>query len=279
MTDRARERPAEYGVHMNQPADKLRVERLTKSFGTSEVLKEVSFTVKDGEFLSILGPSGCGKTTILRILIGLTMPDGGSIYKDGVDITSLPPAQRGMGIVFQNYALFENMTVLGNVEYALKRRAETRANARESAERMLEIVGLAEHSGKKPHKLSGGQQQRVAIARTLALNPDVILFDEPMSALDVDTRLTLRGELKALQKRFGTTMIYITHDQEEAFALSDRVMVMGDQKIHQLDTPKNIIDHPADDYVERFVIQNIQTKIDSLIQFVRQPAGCAEERS
>ena len=248
--------------------DKIIVNKLCKAFDTHGILHDVSFTVRDGEFLSILGPSGCGKTTILRILIGLLDADSGSIFKDGLDITYLPPSKRGMGIVFQNYALFENMTVLGNVEYALKRRPDLRAGARETALRVLEAVGLNQHLNKKPRQLSGGQQQRVAIARTLALNPDVILFDEPMSALDVDTRLALRFELKALQKQFGTTIIYITHDQEEAFTLSDRIMVMSEGRIHQLDTPRNIIAHPADDYVSRFVIQNIRTKVNSLIQVV-----------
>ena len=248
--------------------DKLVITDLSKTYGTSAVLHNVDFTVKEGEFLSLLGPSGCGKTTILRILIGLETPDSGKVFKDGVDITCFPPSERGMGIVFQNYALFENMTVLGNVEYALKLKKETKADAREKALHMLEIMGLSEHINKKPHKLSGGQQQRVAIARTLALNPDIILFDEPMSALDVDTRMTLRSELKHIQKKFGTTMIYITHDQEEAFAMSDRIMVMDAGYIHQLDTPKNIIDNPADDYVRNFVIRNIQLKIDSLIHFV-----------
>ena len=254
-----------------QSKDKLVIENLSKSFGASEVLRGVSFTVKDGEFLSILGPSGCGKTTILRILIGLAQADEGLILKDGQDISNLPPAQRGMGIVFQNYALFENMTVLGNVEYALKQRPETKAQAADVAREMLTIVGLQEHMGKKPHKLSGGQQQRVAIARTLALHPEIILFDEPMSALDVDTRLSLRLELKALQKNFGSTMIYITHDQEEAFALSDRIMVMGEGVIHQLDTPHNIVAAPADEYVRQFVLKNLQIKIDSLIQYADLP--------
>jgi len=261
------------GVVMQTARDKIVVRDLSKNFGTNEVLSHIDFTVKDGEFLSILGPSGCGKTTILRILIGLMSPDGGQILKDGVDITALPPAKRGMGIVFQNYALFENMTVLGNVEYALKRRPELRAAAQETAMQMLDIVGLSEHAGKKPRQLSGGQQQRVAIARTLALKPDIILFDEPMSALDVDTRLALRLEIKELQKRFGTTMIYITHDQEEAFALSDRIMVMSEGRIHQLDTPQDIIARPADEYVERFVIKNIRIKIDSLIRFVGDSRG------
>lgn len=255
--------------------DKIIVDHLSKAFGQAGVLHDVSFTVKDGEFLSILGPSGCGKTTILRLLIGLEKPDTGKITKDGADITNLPPSQRNMGIVFQNYALFENMTVLGNVEYALLKSAGTRSTytkekASEKACKMLEVVGLTEHLDKKPRELSGGQQQRVAIARTLALNPDVILFDEPMSALDVDTRLALRSELKALQKKFRTTMIYITHDQEEAFAMSDRIMVMNEGVIHQLDTPHNIIDNPADDYVKQFVIRNIDIKVNSLIQFARK---------
>lgn len=254
--------------------EKINVEHLTKTFGQTGVLHDVSFSVNDGEFLSILGPSGCGKTTILRILIGLETADSGKIIKDGKDITTAPSAQRRMGIVFQNYALFENMTVLKNVTYALINSATTKgkynkAEAEKSAKEMLELVGLEAHLDKKPRQLSGGQQQRVAIARTLALNPDVILFDEPMSALDVDTRLSLRSELKELQKRFGTTMIYITHDQEEAFAMSDRIMVMDAGVIHQLDMPQNIIDHPADDYVRRFVIKNINTKINSLIQFAR----------
>ena len=232
-------------------------------------LDHVSFDVMEGEFLSILGPSGCGKTTILRILIGLLAPTGGQVIKNGVDITGLSPSKRNMGIVFQNYALFENMTVLGTVEYALKINKATKAGARERAIAMIERMGLAEHMYKKPASLSGGQQQRVAIARTLVLNPDIILFDEPMSALDVDTRLALRKELKELQAEFGTTMIYITHDQEEAFAMSDRIMVMSEAKLVQLDTPDNIVDHPANDYVRRFVLENIHTKIDSLARFVR----------
>ena len=252
--------------------DKLIVRGLRKSFGKSSVLRDIDFTVQEGEFLSLLGPSGCGKTTILRILIGLEKPDAGQIFKDGKDITSLAPSRRGMGIVFQNYALFENMTVLGNVEYALRRRGDSRAQAHETALRMLEMVGLKELASRKPGRLSGGQQQRVAIARTLALQPDIVLFDEPMSALDVDTRLSLRTELKALQKQFGTTIVYITHDQEEAFAMSDRIMVMEEGRIHQLDTPENIVAHPADEYVERFVIRNIQLKADSLIRFVNHEA-------
>jgi len=248
---------------------KLEIQNLTKTFNRQEILHSLNFTVNDGEFLSILGPSGCGKTTILRILIGLLPPTSGSIIKDGIDITSLPASKRNMGIVFQNYALFQNMTVLGNVEYALKFNKEQKSRSKEIAENIIEQVGLTEHINKKPYKLSGGQQQRVAIARTLALNPDIILFDEPMSALDAATRLLLRDEIKNIQKKFNSTMIYITHDQEEAFALSDRIMVMDTGTIQQIDTPKVIIESPANEYVTDFVINNLKTKIDSLTKHIK----------
>ncbi len=249
---------------------KLEIRNLEKQYDGKCALHDVSFSVRDGEFLSILGPSGCGKTTLLRIMAGLLEPDSGSVWKDGEEITHASPSDRGMGIVFQNYALFENMTVLGNVEYSLKIHKETRANARERAMDMLRRMGLEVHSGKKPRELSGGQQQRVAIARTLVLNPSILLFDEAMSALDVDTRLALRKELKRIQAEFGTTMIYITHDQEDAFALSDRIMVMKEAEIQQLGTPEEIIEHPANAYVQQFVVDNLQSKINSVIRFLRQ---------
>ncbi len=249
---------------------KLKITDLSKAYGEKIALKNLSFDVYDGEFLSILGPSGCGKTTLLRILIGLLEPTTGSITDDtGRDITDAAPGDRNMGIVFQNYALFENMTVLGNVEYALKIRKDRTATARADALEMLEIMGLSEHINKKPRDLSGGQQQRVAIARTLVLKPDIILFDEPMSALDVDTRISLRREIKELQQRFGTTMIYITHDQEEAFAMSDRIMIMDNAELIQLDTPEVIVDRPANDYVARFVIENLRAKVNSINKYVR----------
>jgi ABC-type Fe3+/spermidine/putrescine transport system ATPase subunit len=249
-------------------AAKLEVRDLIQVFNRQEILKGISFSVEDGEFLSILGPSGCGKTTILRILVGLLPPTGGRIIKDGEDITLMPPPQRNMGIVFQNYALFQNMTVLGNVEYALKFHPDLKTKARSVACDIIEQVGLMDHINKKPYKLSGGQQQRVAIARTLAMNPEIILFDEPMSALDAATRLLLREEIKRIQKQFHSTMIYITHDQEEAFALSDRIMVMGHGSIQQLDTPDNLIRVPANQYIKEFVINNLRLKIDSLSRYM-----------
>ena len=247
----------------------LKINDLTKNYENKLALDHVTFSVEAGEFLSILGPSGCGKTTLLRTLIGLLLPDSGEILLEGRDITRSAPNEREMGIVFQNYALFENMTALRNVSYAMKFRPELKATADERAEELLTLVGLGEHLHKYPAEMSGGQQQRVAIARTLALRPKIILFDEPMSALDVATRLALRVQLKEIQKSFGTTMIYITHDQEEAFALSDRIMVMGEAQIHQLATPDEILDHPADDYVREFVIANLKTKIDSLSRYMR----------
>ena len=250
------------------PKIKLEIRALNKVFDNVQTLNDVSFDVYDGEFLSILGPSGCGKTTILRILVGLLKPTSGKIFLEGKDITDLAPSERKMGIVFQNYALFENMTVLENVSYALKIKKETRDTADQKAKEMLEIMGLGEHINKKPRDMSGGQQQRVAIARTLVLNPEIILFDEPMSALDVETRITLRREIKDIQKRFGTTMIYITHDQEEAFALSDRIMVMQNAKLIQIDTPENIMASPANQYVEEFVIHNLKAKFDSIKKYV-----------
>ena len=246
----------------------LTVSDLTRTFGGKTALDHVSFAVERGEFLSILGPSGCGKTTLLRILIGLLTADSGTIELEGEDISSLPPDKRHMGIVFQNYALFENMTVRKNIEYAMRFRPELRREAAETASRLIEQVGLTEHASKYPSELSGGQQQRVAIARTLALRPEIILFDEPMSALDVATRLSLRRELKDIQRDYGTTMIYITHDQEEAFAMSDRIMVMGEARIHQLGTPSEILNTPADDYIREFVISNLKIKIDSLARYM-----------
>lgn len=248
-------------------SDKLTVERISKKYKDKEVLKSIDFSVKNGEFLSILGPSGCGKTTLLRILTGLIPADSGKIIKDGADITNEAPDKRGMGIVFQNYALFENMTALRNVEYALRINKSTRGSSKERAKQMLAVVGLSDHASCLPKNLSGGQQQRVAIARTLALQPDIILLDEPMSALDVATRLSMRSELKKIQSSFGTTMIYVTHDQEEAFAMSDRIMIMDHGEISQLDTPENICSSPANEYVRSFVLDNLRAKIDSLSKY------------
>ena len=242
----------------------LEICNLTKVYNKKTVLDDISFTVNDGEFLSILGPSGCGKTTLLKILIGIEPPTKGKIEKKGVDITKLDPSKREMGMVFQNYALFPNMTVLKNVMYALNIKLKDKEKAKKESIKILKLVNMEEHLDKYPHELSGGQQQRVAIARTLSLKPDIILFDEPMSALDADNRLGLRKELKSIQKQFKTTMIYITHDQEEAFSLSDRVMVMNEGKIEQIDIPNKIYNHPANEYVRNFVTRHLKEKVSSI---------------
>ena len=244
--------------------DKLEVQNLTKMYGKKTILNGLNFTVKDGEFLSILGPSGCGKTTLLKILIGIESSTSGKVLKDSADITKVDSSKRGMGIVFQNYALFPNMTVLQNVMYALNLKIKDKEKSNQEAIDMLKLVNMEEHKSKYPHELSGGQQQRVAIARTLVLKPDIILFDEPMSALDADNRLMLRKEIKAIQKKLKTTMIYITHDQEEAFSLSDRVMVMNSGNIEQIDTPNKIYNHPANDYVKKFVVNHLIEKVSSI---------------
>ena len=254
------------GMEKKEQTIKLKVRNIQKLYDDKIILKDISFDVMEGEFLAILGLSGCGKTTLLRILIGLEKQDKGSIYKDEKEISLLPPDQRGMGIVFQNYALFPNMTVLSNVEYALKRRKETKKTAKDTALRVLEQLGMSEHLDKKPRQLSGGQQQRVAIARTLAMNPDIILLDEPISALDVTNREIMKRELKEIQKKFHTTMIFITHEQEEAFYLADRIMVMSEGTIEQLDTPDQIFRHPANSYVKEFVVAHLEQKYQSLLK-------------
>lgn len=247
--------------------NKLSVRNLSKSFDGKLILNNISFDLKEGEFLSILGPSGCGKTTLLRILIGLERADSGEILKGGQDISEFKSIKRGMGIVFQNYALFPNMNVLENVEYALKLQPETKAKAREIAMKTIEQVGLEDQINKRPNQLSGGQQQRVAIARTLATNPDIILLDEPISALDVSNRENMKKELKAIQKQFNATMLFITHDQEEAFFLSDRIMVMNNGNIEQLASPLELYKNPANDYVREFVVDQLDKKYSDMLRY------------
>lgn len=242
----------------------MEINNLHKVYGDKVVLNEINFTVEKGEFLSVLGPSGCGKTTLLKLLIGIESPTSGSIFMNTKDITNLDSSQRSMGIVFQNYALFPNMTVLQNVEYALKFNEMYKREAKKIALEVLEQVGLKDFMNKKVDRLSGGQQQRVAIARTLALKPDVILFDEPLSALDAANRLTMRREIKRIQKEYNSTIIYITHDQEEAFTMSDRIMVMSEGEVEQLDTPLDIYNNPQNSFVKEFVVDHLKVKLSDL---------------
>lgn len=242
----------------------LHAENIGKKYGNKIVLENIYFDIKKGEFLSILGSSGCGKTTLLRILVGIESPSYGSIYKFGEDITRKTPFERNIGIVFQNYALFPNMNVFDNIAYALKSRKVDKQEIKDRVMSIIEVIGLSDHVYKKPRQLSGGQQQRVAIARTLVLNPDIILFDEPMSALDANIKLALRKELKKIQRDSGITMIYVTHDQEEAFSLSDRIMIIDDNRIAQFDTPFNLYHSPSSEFVKGFVVKQLDEKVKSI---------------
>lgn len=256
----------------------LEVENLNKRYNKRSVLEDISFGVYKGEFLSLLGPSGCGKTTLLRLLIGIESPTSGEIKKNGVDILNHTPYERNIGLVFQNYSLFPNMNVYQNIAYALQAKKKyTKEEINDMVMEMIDIVGLNEHIYKKPRQLSGGQCQRVAIARTLVLKPDIILFDEPMSALDADIKVVLRQLIKDIQKKYDITMIYVTHDQEEAFALSDRVMVLNESRIAQLDTPYNIYHNPANDFVKRFVVDHLDLKIKSIEDSIKNDNKQLEE--
>ena len=247
----------------------IEVKNISKIFDNKLVLNNLNFNVSDGELLSILGKSGCGKTTLLKILIGIEKPSSGSILKNNKNITKYDISKRGMGIVFQNYALFPNMTVLENVSYALKNKLKDKKNAYKQAMDVISMVNLEDHINKYPDELSGGQMQRVAIARTLALKPDVILFDEALSALDAENKIILRNKIRELNKKFNITMIFITHDQEEAFSISDRVMIMNDGCIEQIDKPSEIFKHPASKYVEDFVVKQLKEKITSIQKCVK----------
>lgn len=247
----------------------IEVKNISKIFDNKLVLNNLNFNVSDGELLSILGKSGCGKTTLLKILIGIEKPSSGSILKNNKNITKYDISKRGMGIVFQNYALFPNMTVLENVSYALKNKLKDKKKAYKQAMDVISMVNLEDHINKYPDELSGGQMQRVSIARTLALKPDVILFDEALSALDAENKIILRNKIRELNKKFNITMIFITHDQEEAFSISDRVMIMNDGCIEQIDKPSEIFKHPASKYVEDFVVKQLKEKITSIQKCVK----------
>ena len=247
------------------------VKNLSKKYNKRIILNDISFYVNEGEFLSILGSSGCGKTTLLRILIGLEKPTSGNVFLEGTDITNYHPSKRKMGIVFQNYALFQNMKVIDNIIYPLRVKTKmSKEECYEEAIKLLRLVNMETEKDKYPSQLSGGQRQRVAILRTLALKPEIILFDEPMSALDADNRLVLRKELKTLQKKFKTTMIYITHDQEEAFSLSDRVMVMNNGIIEQIDNPNKIFNNPKNEFVKTFVRDHLIEKVNSIENCIKE---------
>ena len=235
------------------PADFLELRHVRKEFGSFVALEDVSLTVRKGELLCFLGPSGCGKTTLLRIIAGLEIQTAGTIIQAGRDISRLPPMKRDYGIVFQSYALFPNLTISDNVAYGLVNRRMPRTARNARVRELLELVGLPDSGDRFPSQLSGGQQQRVAVARALATSPGLMLLDEPLSALDARVRVRLRGEIRGLQQRLGITTVLVTHDQEEALSMADRIVVMNQGAIEQIGAPAQVYRNPATPFVADFV--------------------------
>ncbi|MEW6030250.1 MAG: ABC transporter ATP-binding protein [Chloroflexota bacterium] len=231
----------------------LELHNIEKSFGNAVVVDNFELLVEEGEFVSFLGPSGCGKTTTLRMIAGFETPTSGTVHIEGQEVTGIPPNQRNVGMVFQSYALFPNMTVGKNVGFGLKVRRHARREIDSRVKEMLELIKMTDLEHRYPYQLSGGQQQRVALARALALRPKVLLLDEPLSALDAKIRVSLRAEIRSIQQKLGITAIYVTHDQEEALSLSDRVVVMNAGRIEQVGTPFEIYNFPQTSFVANFV--------------------------
>jgi len=224
-----------------------------KTFGQTVALADFSLSIASGELVCLLGPSGCGKTTALRILAGFERADSGAVTIDGIDISSDPPERRGFGMVFQDYSLFPNMSARQNIEFGLKVQLRSAAERNEIVDRMIDVTALGEHASKFPHQLSGGQKQRVALARAIATSPRVLLLDEPLSALDAKVRESLRDEIRRLQLEIGVTTIFVTHDQHEALAISDRVGVMSNGRLEQLAPPRELYESPANAFVAGFI--------------------------
>ena len=231
----------------------LVLQGIQKRFGPTVAVEDFNLSAERGEFVSFLGPSGCGKTTTLRMIAGFEQPTAGTITVGGSDITNRPPNRRNIGMVFQSYALFPNMTVADNIGFGLKVRKRPKDEIRKRVDELLELIHLPDKGGRYPYQLSGGQQQRVALARALAIEPEVLLLDEPLSALDAKIRVALRKEIRSIQRQLGITTVYVTHDQEEAMSLSDRVVVMSDGRIEQIGPPPEIYNFPATPFVASFV--------------------------
>lgn len=231
----------------------LVIQNITKTFGDLVALNDVSLSVEEGEFVCLLGPSGCGKTTLLRIIAGLEQQNIGQVHQAGVDISQKPPRERDFGIVFQSYALFPNLTAEENIAYGLENRRFSKEKTKARVAELLELIGLPDVGSKYPAQLSGGQQQRIALARALAPSPGLLLLDEPLSALDARVRISLRIEIKHLQNRLGVTTVFVTHDQEEALVMADRIVVMDQGTIEQVGTAEQIYSSPASPFVANFV--------------------------
>jgi putative spermidine/putrescine transport system ATP-binding protein len=231
----------------------LVLEGIHKSFGSAVAVEDFNLSAQKGEFVSFLGPSGCGKTTTLRMIAGFEQPTAGRISVDGADITHRPPNRRNVGMVFQSYALFPNMNVADNIGFGLRVRKRPKDQIKKRVGELLELINLPDKGGRYPYQLSGGQQQRVALARALAIEPEVLLLDEPLSALDAKIRVALRKEIRSIQRQLGITTVYVTHDQEEAMSLSDRVVVMSEGRVEQIGPPPEIYNFPATPFVASFV--------------------------
>ncbi|QEN87786.1 ABC transporter ATP-binding protein [Labrys sp. KNU-23] len=231
----------------------LEITGLQKSFGANQVVKRFDLSVQKGEFITLLGPSGCGKTTVLRMVAGFESPSAGSIRMDGKEITGLAPNQRNVGMVFQAYALFPNMTVAENIGFGLKIAKKSQSEIDARVKQMLEMIKLPQIADRYPFQLSGGQQQRVALARAIAVRPKILLLDEPLSALDAKIRVSLRDEIRVLQQELGITTLFVTHDQEEALSMSDRIVVMSAGQMEQVGTPFEIYNFPKTRFVSSFV--------------------------
>ena len=231
----------------------LEIDNVSKSFGRTIAVNDFNLQVESGELVSFLGPSGCGKTTTLRMVAGFETPTTGAIRVNNQDITFKPPNQRNVGMVFQSYAIFPNMTVAGNIGFGLKVAKKSETEIQQRVEEMLELISMPGYGVRYPYQLSGGQQQRVALARALAIQPELLLLDEPLSALDAKIRVSLRSEIRAIQQKLGITAIYVTHDQEEALSLSDRVVVMNNGHIEQVGAPFEIYNFPTTEFVAQFV--------------------------
>lgn len=256
----------------------VEVKGVSKVFGSFQALKTVSFDIYDNEFFTLLGPSGCGKTTLLRMIAGFESPTTGQIALHGKDINDLPPHKRRVNTVFQSYALFPHMTIAQNIAYGVDNLGWTRARKRGRVGEMLEMVHMQQFANRKPGQLSGGQRQRIALARALAPEPEVLLLDEPLSALDLKLRQAMREELRILQRQTGITFVFVTHDQEEALEMSDRICVLGDGKVQQLDTPSKIYENPENRFVSNFIGETNFFEVDVLsvtddMATVRTPMG------
>lgn len=252
------------------------LKNISHSYDTTKVLDHVDITIGKGEFFTLLGPSGCGKTTLLRILAGFIHPTEGQVLIGEKNITNWEPEKRNMGIVFQNYALFPNMTVRDNIAYGLKVRKKSKDFIREKCDYYMELAGLKELENRRINELSGGQQQRVAIARALVIEPQMLLLDEPMSNLDVALRVKMREEIRAIQQKIGITTLFITHDQQEALSISDKVAVMKDGKVLQVGEPEEIYNHPNQEFVANFVgtSNRIDKKDYALLGIENEEASC-----